>query len=244
MSFWEENFSKEELDLIPIKNLSNPLKLDRKPWNFSRGAKTIRQYFHKILNFKGIEVEYTYQYPEVDEVKDLRKIESYSEKICFYDEDGSLFYHIDVPVSLNLKNIREINRAIRFSRIDFLEDSAENLRDIAEQMPDIIDQPTVDFLISQGQLPPDVSNPTIYQGFRNGLFDTANSIDELFVHYEHAILTYKDRGTMEFEDAVKNEGNQTILTKLNRRVPPNGDFPNGLSVREAIYYQLTGDING
>ena len=244
MSFWEEHFSKEELDLIPIKNLSNPLNFDRRPWNFSRGAKTIREYLHNDLNFKGIEVEYTYEYPELDGVQNLRKIESYSEKICFYNEDGSLFYHIDVPISLNLKNIREINRAIRFSRIDFLEDSAENLREVAEEMPDIVDQPTINFLISEGQLPSSVNTPALYQEFRSGLFETADSIDDLFTHYEHPILTYKDRGTTEFENAVKNEGNSTILTKLNRRVPPNGDFPNGLTVREAIYYQLTGDING
>ncbi len=63
----------------------------------------------------------------------------------------------------------------------------------------------------------------------------------LFAHYEVQVQHYIDRGTSEFENAVLNETDPTILSILAITArEPDTDFPNGLTVKQSIVYQLTG----
>lgn len=236
MSIWDD-FTKKELEYISVKNLANPLGLNREPWNFSRGAKTNRHYTKDGNTI--IKVEYTYIYPDDGQGGlDYRKIESYTERIYLYHEDGAIFHEIPVPISLNTKNIKEVNRAIRFGRIDYMNAAGEQLAAHGNTLPSPVDQVTVDYLISVGAIHPSYNTPTLYETHRQNLIGLESDMDAIFEYYSQQIYDYKDRGTEDFYNAVINESDQNIIDILQKDMPPDSVFTNGFKIIDAIKYQL------
>lgn len=254
---WSDEYSEEELDLIPIKNLSKPLGLDRLPWEFSRGAKTFRHY-KKLKSdgsgetFSAIVVEYIYTYVKDSEGKtDYRTIKTYDENVYFYNEDGSLFYSIPVPASLNAKNIKEINRDMRQGRIDYLEYGAEELRDGAEQLR---------AYASTLPEPHKTNTETLAAQYDQ----VAESIDFIFEFYDVEIRHYIERITLQFETKILKDFEfdmtiEEILDATSETQPglmlaykikqilsipvrqPDEKFPNGLTVLTSMLHQLRKD---
>ena len=72
----------------------------------------------------------------------------------------------------------------------------------------------------------------------------SQSIDTILDHYEVEINHYISRGTLEFENAVRNETDPTILSVLDLVVrPPDEVFSAGLTIKQTILHQLTGEYN-
>jgi len=135
--------------------------------------------------------------------------------INFYN-DGNLLHEKPVkrePVSD--KKLREVKRAIAQGRIDYLEGAAEALRALALTVPELI-------AAQYNQV--------------------ANSIDFLFDHYKDEVEKYIARQTKDFETAVINETNVNVQGVLAIPVrQPDDVFPQGLTVKQSILHQLTGD---
>ena len=202
----QNEYGKSELALIPIRNLD----LVKTPWNFSRGAKTYREYLDNDDNVI-IRVDYNYTMSA-----DNRSIMSYTEVINWLDTQGTSFMSKSVTELLNIKNLKKLNRDIRQGRIDYLESGAEDLRNLANTLP---------------------------EPYKAQYTQVADSIDYIFDFYEADINHYIQRGIMDFENAVNNENDPTMLSILSIPVrQPDAYFPNGLTVIESINHQLTGII--
>lgn len=219
---WVDHFSKEELELIIIKNLVGPMSLHRKDWLFSRGAKTFRYYTrnktgNQAESFNAIVVSYIYLYPEEDGEENLRVISGYEEYIEFYDEDGSRYHRIKVPSSSNKPNMRKINRVIRQGRYDYMETAAEDLLTFAPFVPEPF---KADFILMG-----------------------STGLSEIVAHYKLKIDDYikSELYLKIWEEAILSETNEHILDLLSRWVrPPDALFPTGLNAKQAIIHQLTG----
>jgi len=109
-----ENFSLEELDKIPLKNLP----LTRLAWETSRGAKDYRLY--KKDDQVVAKVYYTYVYSE-----DNKKVLDFSQHIEIYDESGEILLHKELDRQATPKKLKAVNRDIRQGRIDYAEALAE-----------------------------------------------------------------------------------------------------------------------
>jgi len=144
----------------------------------------------------------------------LRDIKSFQEFIEFSKTSGGVFLAIEVPNSNNSKTINDLNRTVRQGRVDYLETTAKAL----------------------GELAPNESEP-----WKTNYETVSNNIDTLFNYYQSEIDEYISRGTMLLETSIKNESDQSILNLLNTDArKPDGEFPNGLTVKESILYQLEG----
>lgn len=241
MSFWD-NYTKEELEYITIKNLANPLSLTREAWRFSRGAKTERHYTKDGNTY--IKVFYTYVYPDDGQGGyDLRSITTYTETIHLLETDGSIFHTIPVPSSMNTKNLKEVNRAIRFGRIDYMYAAGEQITAHGNSLPTPVDQATVDYFISLGAIHPAYNNPILYDQHRLSMIGLKANMEVIFDHYGQEIYDYKDRGTPDFYNAVQAETDPIILGILNTDLPPDAVFTSGFKVKEAINYQLRGILS-
>lgn len=86
------------------------------------------------------------------------------------------------------------------------------------------------------------------QEVRNGrivdLFSNASQlpggqaiVDSLYAWYEHDILEYIDRGTLAFENSLKNETDVARLGLLNTQIAEFGN----LTVMQLLRFQLVGD---
>ncbi len=145
---------------------------------------------------------------------DDRAVTGLDRHIEFFDNSGAIIHTIDISKPQNVKSIRSLNREIRQGRLDYLESHAENLRDLAATLP---------------------------EPAKSQYILVADSIDLMFAHYKVEVEEYISRGTMSFENAVNNETDATILNILAIAArAPDADFPNGLTVKQSIIYQLTG----
>lgn len=179
-------------------------------WEFSRGARKSRSYHYNGV----LAVRDNYSYNLVDEG---RSVDSYTRHIEWFNTDGTVGASKDVTPPLNKKNVKELNRALRQGRMDYLESSAEELRDVADMVPEP------------------------YKGQYNMI---ADSIDVLFSHYSVAVSDYISRGTSTFETLVMGETATQILQILAvPSSPPSPSFPLGLTVKTSILYQLRGWVN-
>lgn len=255
MSFWND-FEKDELTLMYLKALAVMLGLKRNQWDFPRGAKSERIYTKDGVD--RVKVFYSYEYQEYDnqnstnslvpvgnKFEDRRSFISLEETVYYLNSDGSIFHEFDVPVTNDDTSVSRINREIRLRRINFLERAGIDLRNAYESLPPAVDQPTLDFLISQSLVPPNLTLTT-YPFFRQGLLDSADGVDTIFNHYAGEISHYtlREGSNHSFEDSIRNETDNNILTILNLGTPPTPEFPQGLTIREAISYQLLGVLNG
>jgi len=202
-------------------------------WVLERGANTTKDYLEETGEVK-IREEYHYTWDDGNRfVKDFHK------SISWYDDEGEVIHtRLLKRKSVTAKKLKEVNRAICQGRLDYLETSADNLRTTAESLPEPL---------------------------KSQYIQVANSIDFLFKHYKEETTEYIARQTMSFENAIHRDSGhvdgsllvmvdgyptpesqaleahaQTIKKILYIPVrQPDEDFPNGLTVKTSILYQLT-----
>ncbi len=201
--FIDDN-SEQELKRTDIQFLG----LNKQAWDFERGARTERLY--KDDNDK-VNIKDYYTYVMSTDNKDVISFERYIE---WLDDNENILFSEQLSMPQSTKSIKAINREIRQGRLDYLESGAENLRTLAETLPEPL---------------------------KTQYITVADNIELLFSHYDNEIRHYIERGTSEFEDAVNNETDSTILSILSIPVrQPDTDFPIGLTAKQSIIYQLTG----
>jgi len=145
-----------------------------------------------------------------------REISSYVRKLEWIDE-AVIATEVTTP-DLTLHHLSEVNKSARNGQIDYLEAAAANLKMLAQTLPEPL---------------------------KTQYTQIANSIDAMMGNYDSHIRKYRERNThtMDFENAVVNEASQTILQILGLPArQPDAIFPNGLTVKQSIMYQLTGVI--
>lgn len=176
---------------------------------------------------RGARTDRKYLYPNGDvAVKDSftytfdsgnRNVTTINRSVAWYDASGSQILTKNLPSNISDKKLKAVNREIRQGRLDYLESAGENLRDLAATVPD---------------------------PYRSAYTTIADNIDALFIHYDSQVRHYIARdASMEFENAVNNETDAaTLATLALASRPPDATFPNGLTVKQSILYQLTGVI--
>ena len=229
-----ENFSEEELRLID----ANLLPLQKMMWNFSRGTRSRQEYLDADGNI-NIKEEYHYVWSV-----DNREVEDFTRTFTFLKDDGTeLFEPIDTTPHKNSLLIDEINESIRRRQIRYLRTATKALEEGANSLPQSVDQPTLNYLMSIQAVHPNYNTPELYIKYRQGLLNAASGLDYLLNHYSTEILNYENFGTMDFENAILNETDVTALSVLDATLrSPDSKFPNGLTGRQSILYQLTGVI--
>ena len=137
--------------------------------------------------------------------------------IKWFKIDGSVGLEKTDELTYSVKDLKHEQRKVRQGRIDYMVAAAEELANLSLGMP---------------------------EPYKTQFLLASQSIETILGHYEIEIDHYIKRGTMEFEDAVRNESNPTILPILDLIVrPPDVDFSAGLTVRQTILHQLTGEYN-
>ena len=226
----KNDYSIEELE----DKLLASYNLIQGNWVLDRGANTTKDYIDEEDGKVKIREEYSYTWGEGN-----RFVEDFQKKILWYDNSGNLIHEKQLKrESVTAKKLKEVNRAICQGRLDYLETSADNLRETAETLPEPL---------------------------KSQYIQVANSIDFLFKHYKEETTEYVARQTMSFENAIHKDSNhingsllvmvdgyatpesqaaeahaQTIKGILGIPVrQPDEFFPNGLTVKTSILYQLT-----
>lgn len=121
-----EKFSESELLVTDIQFLG----LKKKAWEFSRGARTFRDYLYPD---DTVAVKDSYEYVMSS---DNREIVQIIRRIQWFDSEGNMKLEKDISPELNIKNLKEINREIRQGRIDYLEAAGYQLAELAPLMPE------------------------------------------------------------------------------------------------------------
>jgi len=177
---------------------------------------------------RGARTQRIYEYPDTEQtaIKDFysytysdngRDVLTITRTLKWFDKEGNIFLEKDISPDLNIKNIKNINREIRQGRIDYMEAAAEELATLA---------------------------PFVPEPYKSDFKKASSSIDILMKHYEIEINHYIQRGTQEFEDAIRAETNPIMLNILSLNVrPPDTLFASGLNVHQTIIHQLTGEYN-
>lgn len=200
-------YSIEELQRIEVHLLG----LTATPWNFSRGAKTTRDYNYPNGEV-GARVTYSYTY-----VNEGRSIEQPERKLEFFNANGEVKLTLNIKKELNAKQLRSVNRDIREGRWDYLDDAAEQLEYLA---------------------------PFVPEPYSSDFIRTTHALPILHKYYSREIKEYMDDGTQEFEDKIRNETNPIMLELLALNVrPPDAYFSAGLTVKQTLLHQLTGEYN-
>lgn len=210
----KENYSEEELDQIIVSTLG----LTQENWVVDRGANQIKNYIDEDDSNKTKACEkIIYEWGD-----DFRFPINVSRELFWFDNDGNQIHHKVVKkVPISQTKLADINETIARRRIHYLEGAANNLRKVAES------------------LPAETPNLTQVQAQYN---QVADSIDFLFEHYRIQIQDYRERQSRSFEDAVSSESDATILAVLSLPVrQPDAHFPGGLTVKQSIIHQLTGN---
>jgi len=173
---------------------------------------------------RGARTERIYQYEnQTTAIKDSytytldsnnREITAILRKIEWFDDQGVLQLEKDISPDPNVKALKSLNREVRQGRIDYLEAAAEQLGAAAPYVP---------------------------EPYATDFEEASNSIEILFKHYSTEIDNYIKRGSLEFEAAILAETNPILVKILSlESYIPDADFPTGLTIKQAIVYQLTG----
>lgn len=155
-----------------------------------------------------------YVYEYDSENRDIIAITS--KMVRWFKADGSVGMEKDVTPEPNIKQFGDIKRSIWNGRVDYLEQGAKDLAAIAQTLP---------------------------EPYKSQYLQVAAAVDFVFDFYEVPIRSYRERGTLDWENAVLNETNPQIVAILDLPVRPADTlFPNGLTARESIIHQLKGII--
>ncbi len=228
-----EEYSESELRLIN----ASLLPLAKKRWAFTRGARTEQKYLDGS-NVNAREY-YTYIWSE-----DNRRVLDFTRTFRFQDDEGNLLFdEIDTTPDKDDLVIDEINESIRIRQVRYLRSATKRLREAANSLPPQVDQETLNVLIQLQHVHPYYSTPELYTVFRDGLLAAADGLDFTLGYYSVQINLYEKYGTLDFENAINNETNETVLSILNSTLStPDADFPNGLTGLGSIMYQLRGIV--
>lgn len=180
-------------------------------WQQKRGANQVKEYRDPADNKVKVREIVTYTMDSGN-----RRVVDLQKSIEYLDNYGNVIHTKPILRDpLSGKKLKEINRAIFQGRVDYLETAASNLRLLANTLPE----------------------PT-----RSQYIAVADSIDLMFSHYEHEVMEYVSRQTDAFELAVINETDPQILAILEIPVQvPNAEFPTGLTARQSLMHQFTGE---
>ena len=138
-------------------------------------------------------------------------------KFYWYKIDGSIGLTKEVDLEYSVRDLENEHRKIRFARIDYMVGAAKEL------------------LLLSG---------TVEEPYKTQFIEASNSIDTILAHYEYEINSYEKKGSMDFENAVRNEADSSILSILSLIVrPPDDEFIQGLTIKQTILHQLTGEYN-
>lgn len=202
-----EKFSISELESTEVHLLG----LISQPFNFSRGAKTTRDYNYSTGEV-GARISYTYTYKN-----EGREIDQPTRKLELFNIDGTLILEKDITKLLNAKQLRSINREIRQGRWDYMDDAAIKLKDLAPYVP---------------------------EPYSTDFVRASNALPILHKYYEREISSYILDGTMDLENAIRNETNPIMVELLSLNVrPPDAEYSAGLTVLQTLLHQLTGEYN-
>jgi len=206
-----DEYSEDELLNINTNFLRlDGIKLKKKAWFKDRGLRMRQDYIYEPTGEIKISELYEYEYKN-----DKREVSSYIRKVEWYD-GGEVIQSQDTTPDLTIDHLSDVNKSARNAQVEYLELSADNLRNLADTLP---------------------------EPYRSQYIQVAGSIDLLLNHYEGVTRKYRERKlhTIDFENAVLFETNPQILAIHQIPVrPPDDHFPNGLNVKQAIIYQLKG----
>ena len=80
--------------------------------------------------------------------------------------------------------------------------------------------------------------------FYTSFIQAAEAVPVILSHYEKEISKYISDESREFENAVRNETDPNILNLFQLMVrPPDELFTSGLTIKQTILHQLTGEYN-
>jgi hypothetical protein len=159
-----------------------------------------------------IKVSVVYTYTHED---NGRKPTPITRTINWYDTNGDIQLSKVKNLNYSVKSLKEVQRSIYQGRLDYMIGAGEQLAELS----------------------------LVYtEPYKSSFALAAQSVDTILAHYEIEINHYIARGTQEFEDAVRNELDSTINSLLDIVVrPPDAYFSAGLTIRQTILHQLTGE---
>lgn len=145
-----------------------------------------------------------------------RSVTGLQRHIEWYDGSQVLKVQKTINQEINTKDLNALNREIRQGRIDYLEAAASSLAQYADLVP---------------------------EPYKTDFKEAGDSVDILFSYYSQEIDQYIKRNSTVFEDKVQTETNPIIvkILSLNSYIPDQ-TFPNGLTIKQAIMYQLNGTV--
>ena len=162
------------------------LGMTQEAWDYSRGARTTRNY----KNGSDLVVQHVYSYTMTNGNRDIATV---SHTFNWYQEDGNIGLSKITNKTMTAKALGELNREVRIGR---MMDLRENAKLIGRQ---------------------DIT-------------------DNLYSWYEVEIEHYEHLGTLEFEDAIKNEVDAARRAVLDESIPEFG----GLTVEQLLIWQFIG----
>ena len=203
-----DTYDESELRQINV----NFLGLKKHDWDFKRGART-RQDFSDPSNIETVNAKEIYTNTWT---ADGRRLESFTRKMQWLNDDGSLIIEQDTTPIITAMMLEEIMEAVWKRQIRYLVTAARELYNIAQTLPEPL--------------------KTQYETISAG-------VGTILGHYSEEIAKYESHGLPDFETAVNAETDPTILDLLALPVrPAEEEFPNGLTARQSIIHQLTGVI--
>lgn len=206
-----EDYDEEELK---EKDLMLIPGIFKKSWSKNRGLRLQQEYVDKETKTQIVAIEkYDYVFKN-----GIREISDYTRKIEWFDTTGEIITFKDTTPHIDDDHIADVNKVCRNWRMDYLERAAINLADLAVALP---------------------------EPYKTHYEDVSKSIEQLLAHYEQQIYKYRTRNflSIELESAILSETNPAIITLLDKFVKiPQTDpkFPDGLTTRQSIMYQLNG----
>lgn len=182
-SLFESPKTHAEIEMIDITLLG----LHQAAWDYSRGARTVREYDHSSVMF--VDHVYTYTMDAGN-----RNISTLSSTINWYSNDGTIGLSKTIQKEMTIKALGQLNQEIRKGRMTDLRENAK--------------------AVAGGQA----------------------LIDALYGWYGTEIYSYEEIGSLDFENALKDEADPVRLGTLNTSIPEFG----GLGVMQLLSFQLIG----
>jgi len=200
-----DEYSISELETLEIKYLD----LNRQIFNFSRGAKTTRDYLYSNDSL-AIQIRYDYTYKNSG-----RDIASVLRHVDFYDNEGNIFLTKDITKPMNITQLGDLNGDVRKGRIHYMKETAKGLPSFSPHVP---------------------------EPWKSDFLKAPDAMEVLTNYYRYEIKDYIEDNSQAFEERIMSETNSFMLGVLNLNVrPPDGLFQNGLTIKQTICHQLTGE---
>jgi len=209
----ENEYDIEELKFINANFLPG---MRKKQWVRSRGSRIYQPYIDmQNPSFEVIREVYNYTFEN-----GLREIKDYDRFMIYHRPDDTVLLVTDTTPDKNSDHIDDINKYCRNWQMNYLERAAKNLLNLSATLP---------------------------EPYKSNFIEVSEAIEDLLDHYSDQVFKYRNRNYLstELEDYINNETDTVILDLLSKWVKPPGtdpNFPNGLTTKQSILFQLTGVI--